>query len=96
MSLTWTAVRKKEIIPEDVLYPTHEPDDFKGGMAENYVCSQLAAGGHSCYYWTGNHGYEVDFLVQLDGAIVPIEVKATEHTQARSLNIYRKLYQPGL
>ena len=32
-------------------------------------------------------------LVQLDGAIIPIEVKAAEHTQAKSLNAYRKMYQ---
>ena len=87
---------KKEIIPEDILYSAHELDDFKGGMTENYVCNQLVASGHSCYYWTGDHSYEVDFLVQLDGAVIPIEVKAAEHTQAKSLNAYRKLNQPAL
>lgn len=85
---------EKEIITEDILCPTHDLDDFKGGMVENYVCNQLVAGGHGCYYWTGDHGYEVDFLAQLDGAIIPIEVKAAEHTQAKSLNAYRKMYQP--
>ena len=70
-------------------------DDFKGGMTENYVCNQLVASGHSCYYWTGDHSYEVDFLVQLDGAIIPVEVKVAEHTQSRSLNVYRKLNQPA-
>lgn len=86
---------KKEIIAEDILYPTHDMDDFKGGMAENYVCNQLVANGHSCYYWTGDQGYEVDFLVQLGGDIIPIEVKAAEHTQAKSLNAYRKRNQPA-
>lgn len=86
---------KKEIIPEDILYPTHDLDDFKGGMAENYVCNQLVAGGHSHYYWTGDHGYEVDFLIQLDGAVIPLEVKAAEHTQAKGLNACRKMHQPA-
>lgn len=36
----------------------------------------------------------MDFLVQLDGAIIPIEVKAAEHTQAKSLNTYRKMFRP--
>ena len=86
---------KKEIVPDDILYPAHDLDDFKGGMAENYVCDQLTASGHTCYYWTGDRGYEVDFLVQLDGSIIPIEVKAAEHTQAKSLNAYRKMFQPA-
>lgn len=86
---------KKEIIAEDILYPTHDLDDFKGGMAENCVCNQLATNGHSCYYWTGDQGYEVDFLVQLGGDIIPIEVKAAEHTQAKSLNVYQKRHQPA-
>lgn len=54
---------QKEIIPEDMLYPTHDLDNLKGGMAKNYVCNQLVAGGHNCYYWTGDHSYEVDFLL---------------------------------
>ena len=36
----------------------------------------------------------MDFLTQLDGAIIPIEVKAAEHTQAKSLNAYRKSHRP--
>ena len=63
-------------------------------MAENYVCNQLVANGHSCYYWTEDQGYEVDFLVQLGGEIIPIEVKAAEHTQVKCLNAYRKRNQP--
>lgn len=63
-------------------------------MTENYVCNQLIAGGHSCYYWTGDHSCEVDFLVQLDGAIIPIEVKSAEHTQSKSLNAFQKSNQP--
>ena len=85
---------KKEIIPEDILYPSRDLDDFKGGMTENYVCNQLVANGHRCYYWAGDHSYEVDFLAQLNGAVIPIEVKAAEHTQAKSLNAFRKSYQP--
>ena len=85
---------KKEIIPEDILYPSRDLDDFKGGMTENYVCNQLVANGHRCYYWAGDHSHEVDFLAQLNGAVIPIEVKAAEHTQAKSLNAFRKSYQP--
>ena len=86
---------KKEIVPEDILYPTHELDDFKGGMTENYVCTQLTASGYTSYYWTADRGgYEIDFLIQREGAILPIEVKAGEHTKAKSLEVYQKTFRP--
>ena len=43
----------------------------------------------------GGQGYEVDFLVQLGGDIIPVEVKAAEHTQAKPLTAYRKRNQPA-
>ncbi|MCQ4863289.1 ATP-binding protein [Pseudoflavonifractor phocaeensis] len=81
---------KKEIVPEDILYPTHDLDDFKGGMTENYVCTQLVACGYSNYYWISEKGFEVDFIIQREGQIIPIEVKAANHTKARSLDVYIK------
>jgi Predicted ATPase (AAA+ superfamily) len=87
---------KKEIVPEDILYPTHELDDFKGGMTENYVCNQLTAKERSNYFWNSGKGAEVDFIVQLNGQITPIEVKAGEHTHSASLGVYRKAFAPKL
>lgn len=86
---------KKEIVPEDILYSTHDLDDFKGGMTENYVCTQLAASGYSNYYWTSERGMEVDFIIQREGKIIPVEVKAGEHTKAISLDAYVKAYFPA-
>ncbi len=85
---------KKEIVPEDILYPTHDLDDFKGGMAENYVCTQLTAVGYSNYYWSSNRGSEVDFIIQREGKIIPIEIKAADHTRAKSLELYVKAFNP--
>lgn len=84
---------KKEIAPEDILYPTHDLDDFKGGMTENYVCTQLIANGYSNYYWMSDKGYEIDFIIQCNGVIIPIEVKAGDHTKAKSLSAYMKTQQ---
>lgn len=85
---------KKEVVPEDILYPTHDLDDFKGGMAENYVCTQLTAVGYSNYYWTSDRGAEVDFIIQREGKVIPIEVKAADHTKAKSLELYIKAFKP--
>ena len=38
--------------------------------------------------------YEVDFLINIDGDIIPIEVKASDNTTSRSLNYYIKRYKP--
>jgi len=85
---------KKEIVAEDVLYLSHELDDFKGGMVENYVCCQLTASEYKSYYWMSERGAEVDFIIQRDGEIIPIEVKSAENTKARSLNIYIGTHKP--
>jgi predicted AAA+ superfamily ATPase len=85
---------KKEIIAEDVLYLSPELDSFKGGMVENYVCSQLVASGYTCYYWQSGRGAEVDFVIQREGKIIPIEVKSADNTQAKSLAVYIGAYKP--
>ena len=85
---------KKELIPNDVLYMVEELNDFKGGMVENYVNSQLIINGYTTYYWESARGAEVDFIIQREGKIIPIEVKSAENTRAKSLNIYMEAYKP--
>ena len=85
---------KKEIIPEDILYSVHGLDDFRGGLTENYVCTQLTALEYSSYYWTQGQSAEIDFLIQRKGSIIPVEAKSAEHTQSVSLSAYVKSYQP--
>ena len=85
---------KKEIIPEDILYTVHDLDDFRGGLTENYVCTQLTALEYSPYYWTRGQSGEIDFLIQREGSIIPLEAKSAEHTQSTSLNAYVKEHRP--
>jgi len=85
---------KKDIVAEDVLYRSGDLDDFKGGMAENYVCCQLIANGYPCYYWMSERGAEVDFMIQRGGKVTPIEVKSSENTKAKSLKVYIDAYKP--
>ena len=85
---------KKDIVAEDVIYLSNDLDDFKGGLIENYVFSQLISNGYTNYYWTSERGAEVDFLIQDSGKIIPIEVKSAENTKAKSLNVYINTYHP--
>lgn len=85
---------KKELRPGDVLYGSDELNDFKGGMTENYVYTQLAANGRSAYYWESEHSAEVDFIIEREGLVIPLEVKAAENTRSRSLRVYMDTYAP--
>jgi len=84
----------KDIVANDVLFMSDELSHFKGGMAENYVNFHLIINGYTTYYWKSDRGAEVDFIIQRDGAIIPIEVKSADNTQAKSLNVYIERYKP--
>jgi hypothetical protein len=47
-------------------------------------------------YWTSGNTAEVDFLLQLDNQIIPVEVKSDRHVKSRSLTLYRSEYNPPL
>ena len=85
---------KKDIVPEDILYMSPQLDEFKGGMVENYVNGQLTISGYKTYYWESDRGAEVDFVIQREGQIIPIEVKSADNTRAKSLEIYIKANKP--
>ena len=85
---------KKDLAADDVLYMSEELNDFKGGMVENYAQVQLTANGYRTYYWESARGAEVDFVIQREGKLIPIEVKAADNTRAKSLKVYMDTYQP--
>jgi hypothetical protein len=55
----------------------------------------LAANEYRCYYWISDRGAEVDFIIQREGKIIPIEVKSADNTKAKSLNVYVDVYKPA-
>ncbi|MDL2256745.1 ATP-binding protein [Bacteroidales bacterium OttesenSCG-928-I14] len=73
-------------------------EEFKGSMTEQYVLQQLISGfGMSVYYWSAEGGIaEVDYLIQYEGQIIPVEVKAEENLKAKSLKSYCEKYHPEL
>lgn len=86
---------KKDLAANDILYMVDEINDFKGGMAENYVNVQLSMNGYSTYYWESERGAEIDFVIQRDSQIIPIEVKSADNTRAKSLKVYMDAYKPA-
>ena len=86
---------KKKLAANDVLYMTDELNDFKGGMAENYVNVQLTINGYDTWYWESDRGAEVDFVIQREGKLIPVEVKSADNTKAKSLQVYINRFHPA-
>lgn len=85
---------KKDLAANDILYMVEDLNDFKGGMAENYVNVQLTVNGYRTYYWESEHEAEIDFVIQREGKLIPIEVKSADNTRAKSLKVYMDAYKP--
>ena len=69
--------------------------NFKGALTEQYVLQELVASGVAPFYWTSESGNaEVDFVVQGESDVFPIEAKAGINTKAKSLKVYRELFNP--
>lgn len=70
-------------------------EEFKGSLTEQYVLQQLVVdSGNDIFYWSAeNATSELDFLIQMDDCIVPLEVKAEENLQAKSLKIFVQKYE---
>ena len=85
---------KKDLAANDILYMADELNDFKGGMAENYVNVQLSINGYHTYYWESARGAEIDFVIQRNEQLIPIEVKSADNTRAKSLKVYMETYDP--
>jgi predicted AAA+ superfamily ATPase len=72
-------------------------EEFKGALTENYVLQQLLLKDENdIYYWTNaDSTNEVDFIVQNDNEIIPIEVKAGENLKAVSFKFFCDKYKPA-
>ncbi len=72
-------------------------EEFKGALTEQYVLQELVQMQNiSIAYWKSQAQAEIDFVIQFQEQVVPIEVKATYSIQAKSMQWYRKKYQPAM
>ncbi len=66
--------------------------EFKGALAEQYVCQQLVSDcGMQPFYWSAENSIgEIDFLVQSAGRVAAVEVKAEENLRSKSLRAFKE------
>ncbi len=70
--------------------------EYKGAFTENYVLEQLVPEDLIIYYYSKeNSKVEIDFLVQKESLIIPIEVKAEENVKSKSLNQFVTIDNAG-
>ena len=77
---------------EDIL--TDNISLYKGIIAENYVANQLVCRDYELYYWKNDNTAEIDFLLYTKDGIIPVEVKAGDTTQSKSLKLFIEKYNP--
>ncbi len=83
-------VSPKIIIEKDTLF-----SQYNGAFIENYVAGELIKSRrHQLSYWTSKSDAEVDFLLQVDDKIIPLEVKSGLSKNIKSLRSYQIKYNP--
>lgn len=79
-----------ETPPEQILIGDNVFEEYKGAFTENYVLQQLKSLPRTFvyYYCNDNSTLEIDFVVQHEAHVIPIEVKAEENLRAKSLRLF--------
>lgn len=73
-------------------------EEFKGALTEQYALQQLKTIPNiPIYYWSADKANaEIDFVIQHLSNVVPIEVKAAENLQAKSLKSFKGRYPDSI
>ena len=80
-----------------IIEPTGLFSEYNGAFTENFVASELVAGGaDQLFYWTSNNEAEVDFIIEKENEIYPLEVKSGLNRNLKSLRSYADKYKPKL
>jgi len=86
---------KSGMAAHNILTAIEDSNTFIGAIVENYVADQLRVHRSELYYWDSAHTAEIDFIIQDEDKIIPIEVKSSTHTRSRSLSVYKSKYNPS-
>ena len=85
----------KTLLDGNEIFGQHK-GSLTGALTEQYVLQQFKSiDDIATYYWTPDEGIaEIDFLIQISGNVIPVEVKAAENLKAKSLRSFRDKYHP--
>jgi predicted AAA+ superfamily ATPase len=80
-----------ELSPKTIL--DYDYGSYKGYFAENFIAQELITSAVTPFCWKGRTA-EVEFILQLNENVLPIEIKSGWVTQAKSLKIFSEKYNP--
>ena len=80
--------------PKTILHENELFQEFRGAITENYVAQELMHSQYPLFYWTSEGKAEVDFVIEQDGHIYPLEVKSGNSSKKKSLKVYGETYHP--
>ncbi|MBN2662297.1 MAG: ATP-binding protein [Bacteroidales bacterium] len=84
-----------KINSEIIIKPNTLFAEFNGAFTENFVANELKKLDETdLYYWTSKYDAEVDFILQSNNKIYPIEVKSGMSKNKKSLKSYADKYNP--
>jgi predicted AAA+ superfamily ATPase len=84
---------RSEIPLQTILSPIETDNTFLGAMTENYVAQCFKAKKYRLAYWQSEGKAEVDFVLQIDGKVVPVEVKKGSRNRSKSLGVFMEKYK---
>ncbi|MEG2070377.1 MAG: DUF4143 domain-containing protein [Bacteroidales bacterium] len=84
---------RSEIPLQTVLSPIEVNNIFLRAMTENYAAQAFISKKYKLLYWQSDGKAEVDFVLQIDGAVIPIEVKKGERNRSKSLRVFIEKYK---
>lgn len=82
----------KDSIVQSIL--SNELGIYKGALYENIAAQMLDFNHHKLYYFEPSSHSEIDFILEDEKGIYPIEIKSAMNTKARSLKAYIEKYKP--
>ncbi|MDY6049195.1 MAG: DUF4143 domain-containing protein [Corynebacterium sp.] len=69
------SARRAGLSYRDLVRRGRETENFRGSLSENFVLGELLRLGYHPHFWRSSNTAEVDFVIEVDGGVVPIEVK---------------------
>ncbi len=85
-------LRNKAKIPIESIIQIDYIDDMIGMLVENYVACEFTSKNIPLYFWRGKNQYEIEFLIEEDNKVIPVEVKNSKRVVSKSLHSFMEKY----